>query len=286
MLLFERRLSPLSVSAYIRDIRGLMGFLRGREKNLEEATELDLKAFLKELAGSNISSRSRGRKLSALRGFYRFLVREGVRPDNPTLDLTFPKTPHLLPQSLSLSEVESLLNAPPLDSPIGLRDRAMLECLYATGLRVSELVQLKFPQIYLAERYIVVFGKGRKERIVPFGEPCAFWLERYLKEAYPLFHRGGKEDWVFLSQKGKRITRQQFWNRIHLYTKALGITRKVSPHILRHSFATHLLERGADLRSVQILLGHENLTTTEIYTHVSRTHLHRVVEKAHPLQET
>jgi len=284
MLLFERRLSPLSISAYCSDIRSFEEFLKERGKNLENANNSDLKAFLKELASSGISSRSRARKLSALRGFFRFLLREGIRQDNPTLDLTFPKTPRLLPKALTLSEVEALLQAPPVDSPIGLRDRAMLECLYATGLRVSELVQIRFPQLHLPERYLVVFGKGKKERVVPFGEPCAHWLERYLKEVYPLFHRKGKEEWVFLSQKGGRITRQQFWNRIRYYTKLIGITRKVSPHVLRHSFATHLLERGADLRTVQILLGHENLTTTEIYTLVSRTHLQRVVEQAHPLK--
>lgn len=283
MLLWERRLSPLSVEAYLRDLKALEGFLAARNVALEEAGNLDLRAYLYELSVTGLSARSRARKLSAIRGFYRFLIREGACKDNPAQDLTFPRLPRTLPKVLSLAEVEALLNAPRVDTPVGLRDRAMLECLYATGLRVSELIRLKFSQLHLNERYLLVLGKGGKERIVPFGEPCAYWIERYLKEVYPLLHRRGTEDWVFLSQKGGRITRQQFWNRIRFYARSLGIGRKVTPHVLRHSFATHLLERGADLRSVQILLGHENLSTTEIYTHVSSSHLRQVVETAHPL---
>lgn len=283
MLLLERRLSTNTVAAYLRDLKELEAFLAQRGVPLEKAQALELRAHLQELAKKELSPRSRARKLSAIRGFYRYLVREEVRKDNPAQELEFPKLPRLLPKALSLNEVEALLAAPNTDTPLGIRDRAMLECIYATGLRVSELTRLKFSQLNLNERFIIVLGKGGKERIVPFGEPCARWLERYLAEVYPLFHRGGKEEWLFLSQKGKRISRQQFWNRIQLYARSQGIVRKVTPHVLRHSFATHLLERGADLRSLQILLGHEHLTTTEIYTHVSRTHLKKVVEAAHPL---
>jgi integrase/recombinase XerD len=282
-LALERRLSLRTVDSYRRDLNDFALFLHKRKTSLRDVKEEDLQSYLRSLWEKKHKERTVARKLSALKGFFRYLCREGYLKKNPSELLPPPKLPLPLPKTLSMEEVEALLSAPDLTSPLGVRDKAMLECLYATGIRVSELVSLTFSQIHLEERYILIVGKGNKERVVPFGETCAHYLKKYLSEVYPLFKRRGKTEKLFLTARGKGMTRQQFWNRIQFYRKKAGIRSPVTPHVLRHSFATHLLERGADLRSLQLLLGHASIGTTQIYTHLSTGRIREVVEKTHPL---
>lgn len=281
----ERRLSANTVAAYGADIKAYLAFLNAQNMTPAQATADSIRAYLNQLDRDKLSARSRARKLSAIKLFHKFLRLHGLASNNPADQLGGPKLAKALPKSLDLPAVEALLNAPDVTQPLGLRDKAMLECLYASGLRVSELVALPLANVRREERFVVVLGKGSKERAVPFGRTAAEWLDRYLVEARPLLQGPGRTDALFLNNRGAAMTRQQFWNRIKIYAKMAGIKTNVTPHVLRHSFATHLVDHGADLRSVQTMLGHADISTTQIYTDVARERLQKVIDEKHPLSK-
>ena len=280
----ERRLSENTLDAYRRDLEKLTVFAAGR--SLRSLDTADLQRFLTDLHRRGLSFRSVRRLASALRGAFGFLVAEGVLTQDPTEGITSARASPGLPRYLSSDEVERLLEASD-DSPRGLRDRAMLEVLYATGLRVSELVRLRMKDVVPAREevpgYLTVIGKGDKARIVPFGEVAASRLRVWLRDGRPEVLSGkGDSPWLFVTGRGRAMTRQRFWQIVRARGAAAGITRHFSPHVLRHSFATHLLERGADLRSLQQMLGHASVATTQIYTHVTEERLRRVYDAHHP----
>ncbi len=278
----ERGLADNTIEAYRRDLRDFLAFLGGRRLTLEQIDKPVVTDYLQRLYGS-LSPSSVARKTVSLRSFFRFLLLDGYLASDPTETLESPRTWRGLPKYLTPAEVESLLNQPDLETPHGLRDRAMLEVLYATGLRVSELVKLKTREINFDVGFLQTMGKGSKERIVPVGDSALAFTRRYMEEARPHFlRRRTPRPELFLSQRGKSMTRQNFWLIVTKFGKALGIEHKLSPHVLRHSFATHLLENGADLRAVQMMLGHADISTTQIYTHVTRERLKRIYDKFHP----
>jgi len=282
-LLVEKGLARNSLDSYGRDMARYLDFLEQRGCGEPAAVRTtDVADFLAHLKDRRLAPRSRARALSAVRMFHRFLLIEGYADANPTTIIEAPKTLLKLPQVLSGREVEALLAAPGSDSHRDVRDRAMLELLYATGLRVSELVGLRVRDVNLTAGYLMAFGKGGKERLVPMGESACAWVSRYLAEARSVMDRGGDNVYLFLTRLGDRMTRQAFWNIIKKRALKAGIRKTISPHTLRHSFATHLLENGADLRSVQAMLGHADLATTQIYTHVTRERLKRIHEECHP----
>ena len=282
-LAVEKGLSHNTVSAYGRDVRKLVDFLRAGRIALPRVSEDTLVAFVHRESGAGLSARSLARLVSALRSFFRFSVLSGFLKKDPSSRLTTPSTWLALPKFLTVAEVEELLQAPDAKKPHGVRDRAMLEVLYGSGLRVSELASLKLAEINRDEGFLVCRGKGGKERIVPLGRSACDAIGRYLAEVRsPLDPDGAREE-LFLSRRGKPFTRQGLWKLIRRHAATAGLNAaKITPHVLRHSFATHLLERGADLRSVQLMLGHSQITTTQIYTHVSRDRLRRVYDKFHP----
>lgn len=278
----ERGLSENTLSAYRVDLQGLAAWLARRDSSLLAAQRADLLDYLAFRVRQGARPRSTARFLSSVRQFYRQLVRQGRIDADPTARIDAPKLGRALPKSLTEAEVEALLAAPDTGDLLGLRDRTMLEVLYATGLRVSELVHLTLDQVNLRQGVVRITGKGSKERLVPFGEEALSWLERYLREARPLLLRGQLSDALFPTQRGAAMTRQAFWVLIKRYARKAGITKSLSPHTLRHAFATHLLNHGADLRVVQLLLGHSDLSTTQIYTHVARERLKTLHAKHHP----
>lgn len=279
----ERNLSFNTLDAYRRDLGKLVQFAEhGGRSDLGQVTVLDLVSFLREQNQHGLSVRSQGRMLSAFRTCYRFLVTEGYAQGDPTREIDMPKIPRKLPEFLSIEEVDDLIGVPPIDHPRGLRDRAMIETLYATGIRVSELVNLRLDGLDQRLGTVRVFGKGRKERLVPLGEQALAILKDYLDNVRGTLLRERRSPQVFVTARGKPFTRQGFWKNLKRYARAAGIRRNISPHMLRHSFATHLIERGADLRSVQALLGHADISTTEIYTHVNAERLRRVYDQFHP----
>lgn len=277
----ERGLAENTLSSYRRDIEKLEHFARRRKLKLERLGPKDIREFLRELHRKGLSHRSIVRALSAVRGMYRFSSAEGRIAADPTEQIDSARIPQNLPHYLSFDEVEKLIAAPDISTPEGLRDRAMLETLYATGLRVSELISLRTEDVHFDAGYLRCIGKGRKERIVPFGRAAKKWLKRYISKARGELTRDSTP-WLFLSRRGTRMTRQRFWQILKACGRQEGIKRKLSPHVVRHSFATHLLERGADLRSLQLMLGHADIGTTQIYTHVSRERLRRVYDQYHP----
>jgi len=280
----ERNLAANTISAYGRDLARFVGFLeeRGRQA-IDQVGAADVAAHLGELARAGIAPRSQARAHSSLRTLFRFLSDELRLERNPADDVESPKPWRALPEYLTLDEVDRLLAAPDARTPRGLRDAAMLETLYATGLRASELVGLKGSDLHRDVGYVAVVGKGSKERIVPLGEEALARLQTYLEIARPVLLRGRSSEFLFPGRDPARpMTRQGFWRLIKRYALAAGIERRVSPHKLRHSFATHLLERGADLRSVQMMLGHADLSTTQIYTHVNRERMKRIHAEFHP----
>ena len=281
-LWLEKGLSPHTRAAYRSDLGHFHGWLRERGGVLEQAGREAILDHLGWRLQQGYKARSTARLLSGLRGFYRYLLREGLIGEDPTLQVELPQLGRPLPKSLSEADVEALLAAPELDDPIGLRDRAMLEVLYACGLRVTELVSLSLEQVNLRQGVLRVFGKGSKERLVPLGEEAIAWVERYLREARPLLLGGRPSDVLFPSLRGEQMTRQTFWHRIKHQARVAGIAKPLSPHTLRHAFATHLLNHGADLRVVQMLLGHSDLSTTQIYTHIARARLQELHAKHHP----
>ncbi|MGY8626808.1 site-specific tyrosine recombinase XerD [Chromobacterium violaceum] len=279
-LWLEDGLSQNTLAAYRRDLSKLAARLAERGVSLETATLADLEQAL--LAGvASEKPATRARLTSALRRYYQHLSRSGVRQDDPSARLASPKQGLRLPKSMSEMDVEALLDAPDVETPLGLRDRAMLEVLYASGLRVSELVGMTQNQLNLLDGVVKTMGKGSKERLVPLGEIAQDWLLRYLKEARPLLLAGQPCDAVFVTQRKAGMTRQMAWHLITQYAGRQGLA-KVSPHVLRHAFATHLVNHGADLRVVQLLLGHADISTTQIYTHVARERLKQLHARHHP----
>ena len=282
-LWLERGLSDNTREAYSRDVQGLNTWLLDQSRgNALTASESDVQAYLGARLSQGSSHRSISRLLSSLRSFYQYLVREGDVSSDPTQHLDRPKPSRPLPKSLSESEVDQLLNAPDASLVVEHRDLAMLEVLYASGLRVSELVGLTLPQLSLNQGVVRVFGKGGKERLVPLGEAAIETVTDYLGATRQVLLKDRQSDVLFPSNRGKVMTRQTFWYRIKIYAKRAGIDPNLSPHTLRHAFATHLINHGADLRVVQMLLGHSDLTTTQIYTHVARSRMQALHEKHHP----
>ena len=280
-LWLEKGLSQNTLDSYHRDLNAFSVWLKDRD--LTRVQRSDFPGYLSHRMSRGISARSTARALSCLRGFYQYLLRENKISVDPTLQLENPKLSPLLPDSLTEREVEALLAAPDVTSAIGFRDRAMLEVLYACGLRVSELVHLTLTDVNLRQGVVRVMGKGSKERLVPLGEEAISWLDQYIKEMRPdLLKNNLSEDVMFPSSHGKTMTRQTFWHRVKAHSEKAGIRRKISPHTLRHAFATHLVNHGADLRVVQLLLGHSDLSTTQIYTHIAKQRMKSLHETHHP----
>lgn len=284
-LWLEDGLSRNTLDSYRNDLRLFSEWLRRRNQEdrvLMDATHSDLLEFLASRVSAKIKASTTSRELSSLKRFYRFLLRQGKIATDPSLNIETPKLQRSLPQSLTEKEVELLLSVPDLKSPLGLRDRAMVEVLYASGLRVSELINLRYSQVSMDMGVLRVMGKGRKERLAPLGEESLEWLSRYTKEARPALLNGIVTDTIFVTTRGAAMTRQAFWYLIKRYAQIVGITKQLSPHTLRHAFATHLLNHGADLRVVQLLLGHADISTTQIYTHIARERLKQLHAAHHP----
>jgi integrase/recombinase XerD len=280
-LAVEKGLAKNSLSAYAIDLRHFGHFLADRKIELEQVERIDIVRYFQSLRGAGISARSVARSLAAIRGLFRFLVAERHLKNDPTENLENPKLWSTLPKTLHATEVVALLNAPDASTPLGLRDRAMLELLYATGLRVSELIRVRIDDVVMEAGFLRTMGKGSKERIVPFGDSARDAILAYMEHGRARFDKHA-DPHLFLTNRGRAMTRQSFWMSIVKYAKRAGIPARISPHVLRHSFATHLLENGADLRSVQMMLGHSDISTTQIYTHVSRARLQKIYEKYHP----
>ncbi|QWA12038.1 site-specific tyrosine recombinase XerD [Sodalis ligni] len=282
-LWLERNLAENTLSAYRLDLQQLDDWLVRQQSSLLSAGAPDLQSYLAARLAEGYKAASSARLLSAMRRFFQYLYREKVRDDDPSALLAAPKLPQRLPKDLSEAQVSALLNAPVLEQPIEIRDKAMLEVLYATGLRVSELVGLTMSDISLRQGVVRVVGKGDKERLVPLGEEAVHWVEYYLEHARPWLMNEHSSDILFPSNRSQKMTRQTFWHRIKHYAILAGIdSARLSPHVLRHAFATHLLNHGADLRVVQLLLGHSDLSTTQIYTHVATERLKLIHQQHHP----
>lgn len=282
MLWLEHGLARNTLASYRNDLKSLAHWAGARQLELPAITEADLAAFLRELSLRTKSSSQR-RAIATLRRFYRWLLSAGRIPQDPTLNIDLPAASKRFPKTLSETQVEALLAAPDVTTALGLRDRCLLEVLYATGLRVSELINLKIFEVSLTDGVVRVVGKGNKERLVPLGEIAQDWLDRYLKNSRPELLGAKSSDHVFISKRGAGLTRQFAWQLIKRHALAADIDpKKISPHTLRHAFATHLITHGADLRVVQLLLGHADISTTEIYTHVARERLKTLHEKHHP----
>jgi len=279
----QKGLADLTLSAYQQDLLQFSRWLATRSQKLFEAEQSSIQQFLAERFTNGASARSNARLLSTLKQYYRYLIRIGERQDNPTALISAPKIHRSLPQSLGETDIEKLLDAPDLESNFGLRDRCMLELMYSSGLRVSELVGLQLNQINTNLGLVRLIGKGNKERVIPVGEEALHWLAKYVKQARPgLQSTKSISDALFLSSRGTAITRQAFWQNIKKHLLKAGVKTVFSPHSLRHAFATHLLNHGADLRTVQMLLGHSSLSTTQIYTHIAQARLQSIHAQHHP----
>lgn len=284
-LVVEKGLSKNTVISYERDLKGYLSFLQTNEKmtELASAQRAQIVHFLAYLKDSGKSSKTIARHVASVRAFHQFLLREKIVGHDPTVHIESPQLERSLPKVLSLQEVETLLDSPKLVDHFGYRDKAMLELLYATGIRVSELIGLNMSDVHLTMGFVRCIGKGNKERIIPIGRTATTALERYLEKGRPTFvAKGHKDEALFLNFHGKRLTRQGFWKILKRLTQEANISKELTPHTLRHSFATHLLENGADLRAVQEMLGHADISTTQIYTHVTKTRLKDVYSKFHP----
>jgi len=277
----EKGLAINTLDAYGRDLAAFSAFCKARAWAADQVNSERLRQFLDSRYKARASSRTIARQLASIRNYFRFLVREGMMASDPTSDLAAPRRWKKLPKFLNLAEIDRLVAAPNPDHPLGLRDRAMLELLYATGLRVSELVGVRTAELNAEAGVLRTLGKGDKHRLVPVGRSALAALERYAPARQKLL-RGRASEYLFVTGRGKRLTRQCFWQRLRLWGRKVGIERPLSPHVLRHSFATHLLERGADLRSVQAMLGHADISTTQVYTHVVRDRLRQVFDQHHP----
>ncbi|MDA9660334.1 site-specific tyrosine recombinase XerD [Pseudomonadota bacterium] len=281
-LRLEKGLSENTIKAYSNDCQDFNKWLFSNKRyRAVAATEADIENYLKHLRIIDLSNSSINRKLSSLKHFFNYLSKTKLLKSNPVMNISGPKKSKVLPKSLSIIDVNSLIEAPDCSNFIGLRDRAMIELMYATGVRISELINLEYSNIDLNRSLIKVMGKGGKERMIPFGDDALTWLINYIEFRRKNNLSLNSRDF-FISQQGKKITRQAFWHRIKIYLKASGLSMDVSPHTLRHAFATHLLNNGADLRSVQMLLGHSDLSTTQIYTHIAKQRLSDMVKQHHP----
>ena len=280
-LAVEKGLSPNTILSYSRDVQKLFLFFQKEKLSWLKAGEEDLVRFIHHQSRAGLSPRSMARVVSSLKSFYKFLVLDGILKRNPAVNLSSPKTWLALPKFLTVKEVEALLKQPDAGEVRGIRDKAMLELLYATGLRASELISLGTKDVNLKDGFLLCLGKGGKERLVPIGESAEKAVRQYLEGARAKLLKQ-PSDFLFVTQQGKPFTRQGFWKLLKGYARKAGLDAEISPHVLRHSFATHLLERGADLRSVQLMLGHSQITTTQVYTHVSRKRLRQVYDRFHP----
>jgi len=279
----QKGLADLTLRAYQQDLRQFSRWLVKRHQKLVSANQSSIQDFLAERFDGGASARSNARLLSTLKQYYRHLIKLGKRQDNPTALISAPKIHRTLPQSLTESDIEKLLAAPDLETDFGMRDRCMLELMYSSGLRVSELVGLQMNQVNTNLGMVRLIGKGSKERVIPVGEEALHWLAKYVKQSRPGLQREKvPNDALFLSSRGTAITRQAFWQNIKKYLLKAGVKTVFSPHSLRHAFATHLLNHGADLRTVQMLLGHSSLSTTQIYTHVAQSRLQSIHARHHP----
>ena len=283
-LTVERRLAANSVQSYARDLQLLAQFSAGKSTPVEALTRQDLEELVRVLMGEGRSPRSVARAVACFRGFYRFLMIDGRATLNPADDLRPPRAWKSLPRYLSVEDVDRLIAQPDVSTPRGLRDRALIELLYATGMRVSELIGLRPPDINLDSCYLTCTGKGDKQRIVPIGDEAANWVRQYIRTARPTLVGKRSSPRLFVNARGggPGLTRVGFWKILKAYAKQAGLNRALSPHMLRHSFATHLLERGADLRAIQMMLGHADLSTTQIYTHVLEQRMRSIYDRFHP----
>ncbi|MBI0032356.1 site-specific tyrosine recombinase XerD [Lactobacillus sp. M0396] len=280
----ERGLSNNTITAYRQDLTSFISFLQKENLTSWPTQAVDIDAFLAEQRDQKKATSSISRLITSLRKFYQWLVRQNIQKLNPMLEIDSPKKRRTLPVALTVNEVNNLLEQPDTKKKLGLRDRALLETLYATGIRVSELINLKFTDLHEELKLVKVFGKGSKERLIPISEVALSWIDSYKEKVRdPLILKIGKNtDFVFLNSRGSSLTRQAVWQIIKHYCKMAGIQKNVTPHTLRHTFATHLLENGADLRVVQEILGHSDISTTQIYTNLSQKHILQVYEKTHP----
>lgn len=282
-LAVEKNRSPNTIEAYRRDGKRFLKMIGYKgPQTLNSLKPRDITEYMQKLRDSGLSSVSTARNLAAVKVLYRFLAAEGIVNSNPAEAVESPRLWRRVPGVLSTQEVERLLAAPKLENPRGLRDSAMLETLYATGLRVSELIMIRLKDLNLDVGYLSTLGKGSKERVIPLGEVAKERIESYRLTGRPALLKGESTEFLFVTRLNKPMTRQAFWKIVKKYARAAGITKKISPHSLRHSFATHLLENGADLRSVQKMLGHSDITTTQIYTHVAKTRIKELYDKIHP----
>src|SRR5438876_158697 len=279
----ERRLADHTLESYARDLAALRAFAAGAGRAVESLDRAALELFVREQRERGLAPRSVARLVASVRGFYRFLVLDRRLERNPADDLRPPRAWPALPKFLSLDEVDTLIAQPDVTTPLGLRDRAMIELLYATGLRVSELVGVRLADLHLAEHYLTCVGKGSKERLVPIGEQATDWMRRYQSTSRKDFLKGRTSPRLFLNARGGPLTRVGFWKILKQHGRTAQLPRTLSPHVLRHSFATHLLERGADLRAIQLMLGHADLSTTQIYTHVLEARLRTGYDRSPPL---
>ncbi|SIT66808.1 site-specific tyrosine recombinase XerD [Edaphobacillus lindanitolerans] len=281
----ERQLADNTIESYRRDLKGYLQHLTegSAAESLDGVTRQDITEYLKVLESEGKSARTISRHISSIRSFHQFLVREQITTGDPTVQLDLPKLDMKLPRVLSVDEVDALISAPDLSKPNGVRDRAMLEMLYGTGMRVSECIGMNTGDVHLTMGFARVFGKGSKERIVPLGRTALDAVSVYLGDARPKLLKGGRaQDALFVNARGGRLSRQGVWKLLNEHARTAGISKELTPHILRHSFATHLVENGADLRAIQEMLGHADISTTQIYTHVSKSRLKDVYSRFHP----
>jgi integrase/recombinase XerD len=278
----ERALSANTLAAYGRDLERLAAFAARRHRDVLELRQSDLAAFIGGLSASGLAPRSAARVVHAVRGLYRFALREGRIEDDPMENLRAPRVFRALPRFLTVEQVDALLAAPDVRMPLGVRDRAILEVLYATGLRASELINLRLADVDMELGVLTCLGKGRKERLVPIGSVARRWVRRYVQESRERLARGATVASLFLNKRGGRLSRMGLWGIVRRHAVTAGVAHILTPHVLRHSFATHLLDRGADLRALQAMLGHADISTTQIYTHVTRERLRRIYDRFHP----
>jgi integrase/recombinase XerD len=278
----ERGLAPNTLLAYRRELGKLLAFAEARQATVLDLRQGDITEFIGSLRDQGLSPRSQARAVFALRSFYRFALREGLTDRDPMENLRAPKAFRGLPRYLSPGQVEALLEAPEVATPLGLRDRAILEVMYATGLRLSELIALRTDGVDMDLGLVRVLGKGRKERLVPLGRVARRWVARYVERARGTLTRGRAGPTLFVSRRGGPLSPMGLWGIVRRHAVAAGVERVLTPHVLRHSFASHLLERGADLRSLQVMLGHADISTTQIYTHVTRERLRQLYDRFHP----
>ena len=278
----ERRLADHTLESYARDLVNLAAFAAGLDRSPERLDRAALEAFVRQQMTSGLSPRSVARRVAAVRGFYRFLVLDRRIEESPADDLRPPRAWPALPKFLAIEDVDALIAQPDVTTPRGLRDRALIELLYATGMRVSELVSVRPADLHLDGPYLTCIGKGNKERLIPMGEQAAAWILRYQREGRPALLKGRSSPRLFVNARGGPLSRVGFWKILKEYGRRAHLRASLSPHVLRHSFATHLLERGADLRAIQLMLGHADLSTTQIYTHVLEARLRSIYDRFHP----